>query len=78
VERLRKVVERSGLDLVSVAVAWVIGQEGVTSAIIGASRAEQLASSLAAPDLELDAEVREACEALWWELPRRPVLEGYR
>ncbi len=62
----------------SVAIAWVLAREGVSSAIIGASRAEQLGAALAAADLELDAELHEICESLWWSLPRRPVEEGYR
>jgi aryl-alcohol dehydrogenase-like predicted oxidoreductase len=78
VERLAKEVAARGLDLVSVAVAWVVAQPGVSSAIIGASKPGQLAASLAAAELELDAELRAACDAVWWELPRRPVAEGYR
>ncbi len=78
VERLTKEVEARGLDLVSVAVAWVVQQPGVTSALIGASRPAQLAPSLAAAELTLDEGLRAACDALWWELPRRPLLEGYR
>jgi len=78
VERLAKECEARGLALVSVAVAWVLAQEGVTSAIIGASRPDQLAASLAAAELKLDDELRKRCDELWWELPRRPVIEGYR
>jgi len=78
VELLRKHVDARGLDMVSVAVAWVLAQPGITSAIIGASRPEQLAGSIAATGIELDAELRHACDALWWQLPRRPVQEGYR
>ena len=78
VETLRKVVEARGLDLVSVAIAWVLAQDGVSSAIIGASRAEQLDASLAAANLELDEELHEICGSLWWNLPRRPVEDGYR
>ena len=78
VERLAKECEARGLALVSVAIAWVLAQEGVTSAIIGASRPEQLAASLAAAELKLDPELRKLCDELWWELPRRPVIEGYR
>ena len=51
----------------------------ITSAIIGASRPEQLDATLAAA--ELDARrpsSRKLCDELWWELPRRPVTEGYR
>jgi 1-deoxyxylulose-5-phosphate synthase len=78
VEQLRKEIEARGLDLVSVAIAWVLAQPGITSAIIGASRPEQLDASLAAAELALDADVLAACDAPWWQLPRRPVQEGYR
>jgi aryl-alcohol dehydrogenase-like predicted oxidoreductase len=78
VERFRKACEARALDPVTAAVAWVIAQPGITSAIIGASRAAQLDASLAAPGLALDAELRAVCDELWWQLPRRPVLEGYR
>jgi aryl-alcohol dehydrogenase (NADP+) len=78
VEALQKTVQARGLHMVGVAVAWVLAQEGVTAAIIGASSADQLAPSLGAPDLELDDELRVACDEVWWRLPRRPVAEGYR
>ena len=78
VEELAKSIEQRGLDMVSVAIAWVVAQDGVSSAIIGASRPEQLTASLAAAELELDPEISEACDAVWWKLPRRPVIEGYR
>ena len=78
VERLAKECEARGQALVSVAVAWVLAQPGVTSAIIGASRPEQLAASLAGAALELDPELRRLCDDAWWQLPRRPVVEGYR
>ncbi len=78
VERLKKEVEARGLEIVSVAVAWVVAQPGITSAIIGASRPAQLDASLAAATLALDDGLRVACDALWWDLPRRPVAEGYR
>lgn len=78
VERLAKECEARGLSVVSVAIAWVLAQEGVTSAIIGASRPEQLAASRAAAELKLDPALAKVCDELWWELPRRPVVEGYR
>jgi aryl-alcohol dehydrogenase-like predicted oxidoreductase len=72
VERLRRLFEPRGKSLISVAVAWVMSQPGVTSAIVGASRPEQLDASLAAADLALDAEERDACDAAWYSLPRLP------
>ncbi len=78
VETLKAVVEAKGLNMVSVAVAWVLAQPGITSALIGASRPEQLDANLAALEVEFDDELRAACEAAWWTLPRRPVQPGYR
>lgn len=78
VETLKAVVESKGLNMVSVSVAWVLRQPGITSAIIGASKPEQLDANLAAFDVPFDDELTEACEAVWWSLPRRPVEEGYR
>ncbi|MCC5873614.1 MAG: aldo/keto reductase [Gammaproteobacteria bacterium] len=78
VERLQQAVTERGQDLVTVAVAWVLAQPGVTSAIIGASRPEQLPANLAASGFELDDELQALCDALWWSLPRQPVDAGYR
>lgn len=78
VEKLKAVVEGKGLNMVSVAVAWVLAQQGITSAIIGASKPEQLDANLEALEIEFDDELTEACDAPWWSLPRRPVAEGYR
>jgi aryl-alcohol dehydrogenase-like predicted oxidoreductase len=61
-----------------VAVAWVLAQPGITSAIIGASNPNQLKANVEAVDFELDDELMAACDAAWWQLPRRPVAEGYR
>ena len=78
VERLCKEAELRSVSPVTVSVAWVLAQEGITSAIIGASRVEQLEASLAAAEFELDEELRSVCDTLWFDLPRRPVIEGYR
>jgi aryl-alcohol dehydrogenase-like predicted oxidoreductase len=78
VEALKAIVQGRDMNMVSVAVAWVLAQKGVTSAIIGASRPEQLDANLAALELTLDDELMAACDAAWWRLPRVPVVEGYR
>jgi aryl-alcohol dehydrogenase-like predicted oxidoreductase len=70
VDHLRRFVEPRGRSLVQVAVAWVLGQPGITAAIVGASRPEQLGESLAAVSLALDAEESEACNLAWYTLPR--------
>lgn len=78
VETLKAVVQSKGLNMVSVAIAWVLKQPGIISALIGASRPDQLDANLAAFDVSFDDELTAACEAAWWSLPRQPVQEGYR
>jgi aryl-alcohol dehydrogenase-like predicted oxidoreductase len=70
VEQLRCFFEPRGKSLVQVAIAWLLAQPDITSAIIGASRPEQLDESLAAVRLTLDADEREACNLAWYSLPR--------
>ena len=78
VAALRSVADARGTRLAAVAVAWVLAQPGITSAIVGASKPAQLDDTLAAADLQLDDELARACDAAWWQLPRRRVVEGYR
>ena len=78
VEDLSKAVSACGYALASVAVAWVLDQPGITSAIVGASRPEQLDATLQGADLKLDDELKALCDAVWWNLPRKPVVDGYR
>jgi len=78
VEKLKAVVDGKGLNMVSVAVSWVLAQPGITSAIIGASKPGQLDANLAALDVKFDEELTAACDAAWWSLPRRPGQEGDR
>ena len=78
VQALKLAVEERGSALSTVAIAWVIRQPGVTSAIIGASAPEQLDATLAAVEIEVDDELAALCDALWWRLPREAVVDGYR
>jgi aryl-alcohol dehydrogenase-like predicted oxidoreductase len=71
VEELRRSLEAHGKKLVTTAIAWVLAQPGITSAIVGASRPEQLDDSLAAADLALSSEEMEACNRAWFRLPRQ-------
>jgi 1-deoxyxylulose-5-phosphate synthase len=51
-------VTKAGLWLTTASVAWVLSHPAVTSAVIGASRPEQLADTLAAADQALDGELK--------------------
>ena len=70
VDALAGFFEPRGKSLTHVALAWVLAQPGVTSAILGASRPEQLVDSLRGVELELDEEELEACDGAWYSLPR--------
>jgi 1-deoxyxylulose-5-phosphate synthase len=61
------VAEKRGVSAAQVACAWVLQAPGVTSPIIGATKAEQLKDLLGAIDLKLSAEEVKALEA-----PYRP------
>jgi aryl-alcohol dehydrogenase-like predicted oxidoreductase len=70
VDRLAAAVESHGQSLTEVAIAWVLSQPGVTCAILGASKPEQLTESLRGCDAVLDDDVRAVCDDLWFTLPR--------
>jgi aryl-alcohol dehydrogenase-like predicted oxidoreductase len=57
----------------------VLAQPAITSAIVGASKAEQLDQTLPAADLTLDEQLLAACDDIWYQLPRERDKElAYR
>lgn len=71
VERLAADLASRGKSITHVALRWALDQPGVTAAIVGASRAEQLRDSLKALEITLDDADRAAIDAAWYALPRR-------
>jgi aryl-alcohol dehydrogenase (NADP+) len=71
VQKLAADVATRGKSVTHVALRWALEQPGVTAAIVGASRADQLRDSLGAMTIELDDADRRACDAAWYALPRR-------
>jgi aryl-alcohol dehydrogenase-like predicted oxidoreductase len=70
VERLGGFFDSRGKNLTHAALAWVLQQDGVTSAIVGASKPEQLRDSLGGVGMTLDADELAACDDAWFNLPR--------
>ncbi|HEV3114402.1 MAG TPA: aldo/keto reductase [Candidatus Binataceae bacterium] len=70
VAHLQEFFAKRNRSLVQAAIAWVMAQPGITSAIVGASSAAQLRESLPAVEVALDAEEVEACNDVWFTLPR--------
>jgi aryl-alcohol dehydrogenase-like predicted oxidoreductase len=56
VQRLVPIAERLGITMAQLALAWVLRNENVASAIVGASRPEQVHDNASASGIELDAE----------------------
>jgi 1-deoxyxylulose-5-phosphate synthase len=55
VQRLRPVADGAGLTMAQLALAWVLCQANVASAIVGASRPEQVRANASAAGVTLDA-----------------------
>jgi aryl-alcohol dehydrogenase-like predicted oxidoreductase len=62
VQRLLPIAEGAGLTMAEMALAWVLREANVASAIVGASRPEQVHANAAASGIELSADVLEAID----------------
>lgn len=62
VEKLTPLAEQAGLSLAQLAVAWVLQNRNVASAIIGASRPEQVHENVKAAGVKLDADLMAAID----------------
>ncbi|MEZ5064690.1 MAG: aldo/keto reductase family protein [bacterium] len=62
VERLAKIADEAGLPLARLALAWVLRDPGVASAIVGASHPEQVQENVKAAGVKLDASTLDAIE----------------
>jgi 1-deoxyxylulose-5-phosphate synthase len=62
VQRLRPVAEGAGLTMAQLALAWVLRQPNVASAIVGASRPEQVHANASASGVTLTADVLAAID----------------
>ncbi|HYI18560.1 MAG TPA: aldo/keto reductase family protein [Solirubrobacteraceae bacterium] len=63
VERLRPIAEQAGHSLAELALAWVLRRPEVSSAIVGASRPEQVHANAAASGIELSDDTVAAIDA---------------
>ena len=63
VQGLKPVAEQAGLSMAQLAVAWVLQNPNVSSAIVGASRPEQVRDAVKASGVKLDADVLKAIDS---------------
>jgi 1-deoxyxylulose-5-phosphate synthase len=64
VDALRPVAAEAGVSMATLAVAWVLANPAITSAIIGASRPEQLSDNVAAVGFEIEPALAAQLDAL--------------
>jgi aryl-alcohol dehydrogenase-like predicted oxidoreductase len=62
VQRLERVAEQAGLSMPELALAWVLRQSNVASAIVGASRPEQVHANASASGITLSADTLAAVD----------------
>jgi 1-deoxyxylulose-5-phosphate synthase len=63
VQRLVPIADAAGLTMAQLALAWVLRQQNVASAIVGASRPEQVHANASASGVTLDADTLAAIDA---------------
>ena len=71
VQQLKPIAEGCGLSMAQLAVAWTLANPNVSSAIIGASRPEQVTDNVKAAGVTLEDSVLAAID----EAPRRGASE---
>ncbi|MFG6402931.1 aldo/keto reductase family protein [Microbacterium sp. P04] len=62
VQRLKPIAEQAGLSMPQMAIAWVLQNPNVAAALVGASRPEQLADTVKASGITLDADTLAAID----------------
>ncbi len=64
VQRLRPLADQAGLTMAQLAIAWVLQNPGVSSAIVGATRPAQLEDNVKAAGVRLDADLLKAIDEI--------------
>ncbi len=64
VQELRPIADEAGLSMAGLALAWVLAEDNVASAIIGASRPEQVRENVEAVGARLDPELKRRVDEL--------------
>ncbi|MGN7190028.1 MULTISPECIES: aldo/keto reductase family protein [unclassified Curtobacterium] len=76
VQRLQPVAEQAGLTLAQLAIAWTLQNENVASAIVGASRPEQVTDNVKAAGVTLDADALAAIDEALGDIPERDASKS--
>ena len=69
VQRLKPIAAEAGLSMPQLALAWVLRRDELASAIIGASRPEQVHENIEASGVELSGDLLDAIDDALGDLP---------
>jgi aryl-alcohol dehydrogenase-like predicted oxidoreductase len=69
VQRLRPIADEAGLTMVELALAWTLRRDELASAIIGASRPEQVHQNIEASGVELSEDLLDAIDEALGDVP---------
>jgi aryl-alcohol dehydrogenase-like predicted oxidoreductase len=75
VQKLAPIADGVGLTMAQLAIAWVLQNSNVASAIIGASRPEQVESNAAAAGVKLEDDVMKAIDDAIGDLAETDVAK---
>jgi len=75
VARLKQIAREYDRSLAQFALAWILSNETITSAICGATSVKQLEENLGATEVKLSEEELAACDGVWQQL--RPIRFFY-
>jgi aryl-alcohol dehydrogenase-like predicted oxidoreductase len=75
VAKLEPIANDAGLSMAQLAVAWVLQNPNVASAIIGASRPEQVTDNVKAAGVTLEADVMKAVDTALGDVVTRDPAE---
>jgi len=77
VQNLRPIADDLGISMATLALAWVLNNENVAAAIIGATKPEQVRENVKASGLKLDAGVLARIDEVLGDIPESdPSLTG--
>lgn len=75
VARLKDIAQKYDRNLPQFALAWILSNETITSAICGSTSSKQLVQNIGATEIRLSEEELSACDSVWQQL--RPLRFFY-
>ena len=76
VQKLKPVADEAGLTMSQLAVAWVLQNPNVSSAIVGATKPSQVKENVKAAGVKLGADTMKAIDAALGNLPERDPAQN--